>query len=135
MATNNNALIIKTAALGVALFVLWRLAKPLRDALGTIDKSLDSASESIGETLSDASAYLNGHEPVQLSTARFYLDEKYIGADFEINREWKNIMINSHVDIEALFDEITDVKGRLQLKYQHLINGEVSAATVGEANL
>lgn len=135
MSANNKALLIKTAALTVALFVLWRVAKPLRDALNTIDKSLDSASESAGETLSDVDAYLNGYEPVALSEARFYLNDKYIGTDFEINREWKNIMQQAHPDIESLFNEITDNQGRLKLKYHHLINGEVSAATINEVNL
>jgi len=130
MTNNNNALFIKLGALAVALVVLWRVSKPFREGLETAKQSLDSASKFAGETLSDVAALLNGHEPAQLTTARFFLFDKYINIDQTINRTWRKDMIKAHDGIEALFKEILDPKARLKPKYQYLINGEVSVQTV-----
>jgi len=127
---NNNALLIKLGVLTVALVVLWRVSKPFRDGLETAKQSLDNASKATGEVLSDVTAALNGHEPAQLTTARFFLFDKYVNTDQSINRTWRKDMIKTHDGIEALFKEILDPKARLKPKYQYLINGEVSAKTV-----
>jgi hypothetical protein len=127
---NNNALLIKLGVLTVALVVLWRVSKPFRDGLETAKQSLDNVSKATGEVLSDVTASLNGHEPAQLTTARFFLFDKYVNTDQSINRDWRKTMIKSHNGIEALFKEILDPKARLKPKYQYLINGEVSAKTV-----
>lgn len=134
MIASDKALLIKLGALSLAAIVLWRVSKPFRDGLTSAKETLDSASKLAGETLSDVAATINGHVPVQLSAAAFYLNEKYIASDYTVNRSWKNTMIGTHIDIKPLFNEILDPKGRLKTKYQYLISGEVSQQTIYGSN-
>lgn len=131
MITNSDKhLLIKLGVVGLVGVVLWRVSKPVRDTLSAAKAGLDSVSAVAGETLSDITARANGWTGVKLATARFYLDEKYVASDGTINRPWKNAMMKAHSDIEALFDEILDPKGRLKIRYQYLVNNEVSSKTI-----
>lgn len=130
MATSNTFDWVKLGALTLATVVIWHSSKPFRDGLKGAKQSLDAVSGAAGEVAADISAYINGHEPPKFTEAIFFLDEKYVGKDLTVNRQWKAIMKQAHPDIDVLFDEILDVKGRLKQKYQHLINGEVSQHTV-----
>ena len=130
MTAHKNTLYIQVAATAIAAFVLYRIAQSIASGLSVITDPVDAFAKTTGSALSDISSAVNGYVPVGFSAASFYLDEKYIDADYTINRDWKAIMENTHDDIASLFNEITDNKGRLKLQYQHLINGEVSLTTI-----
>lgn len=131
--TNNNASLIKLGAFGLAIFVLWRVSKPFRDGLDAAKQSLDSASQSAGEALSDIDDYLTGRGSAQLTSAYFFLFEKYVDSDFFVNKSWRKSMSDAHPDNAVLFRKILTLKGQIKPEYRHLIEKMVTLQTINEA--
>ncbi|MFB2670637.1 hypothetical protein ACE02U_17835 [Shewanella xiamenensis] len=94
------------------------------------DRLAAQITEPIGQAWSDIAAWTNGYQPVEFSNAAFYLNSKYVAANGFIDPTWRLIMERSNSGIAALFDKIAP-QGVLLPKYNYLINGEVSAKTIG----
>ncbi|QYK03123.1 hypothetical protein [Shewanella psychrotolerans] len=129
--TSEKIELLKITGIGIAVIIAWKYIRTWSTPIG---QWIDSGSAAAGVALSDITAALNGNHRVEFSEARFFLDERYIENDLTVNRTWIQTLIKSNAEIEPLFNELLDVKGRLKLKYEHLINGEVSAETLANAS-
>jgi len=137
--TNDNYIsLLKLAAFSVAAIVIWRTLKPfsqsLIDGAGVIKDGIDSASGAAGVLLSDVTAAANGNFQPQFTSAAFPLIAKYVESDYTVDRWWRGVIEGAHEGNAELFSEILDVKGRLKPQYHNLIDKEVNAQSINQAN-
>lgn len=130
MTTSDKHLLIKLGATAIAVYVLWRLSKPVRDTLTSVQNGLESTGEFIGEQIADVTQAINGSGDVTLSNAGFVLDERYVASDGKIDEWWRKTMSDAHPDNATLFRQITDRNGHLLPKYHHLIEKLVDENTI-----
>lgn len=108
-----------------ALVIAWQLKK----AYSAADKVVAKATEPMGQLWSDVAAWSGGYQPVEFSSAAFYLNSRYVAADGMIDPGWREIMERSNEGIAQLFYTIAPY-GYLLSQYRYLIDGEVSAKTI-----
>lgn len=130
MTTSDKHLLIKLAAATLAGVVLWRLSKPVRDTLTSVQNGLENTGEFIGEQIADVTQAINGSGDVTFTNAGFVLDERYVASDGKIDEWWRKTMTDAHPDNAALFRQITDRNGHLLPKYHHLIEKLVDETTI-----
>ena len=130
MTTSDKHLLIKLGATAIAVYVLWRLSKPVRDTLTSVQNGLESTGEFIGKQLHDASQFIHGRGDVEFTQAGFVLDERYVASNGNIDEWWRKTMSDAHPDNAVLFRTITDRNGHLLPKYHHLIEKLVDATTI-----
>ena len=121
MTTSDKHLLVKLGATAIAVYVLWRLSKPVRDTLTSVQNGLESTGEFIGEQLHEASQFIHGRGDVEFTQAGFVLDERYVASNGKIDEWWRKTMSDAHPDNAVLFRTITDRNGHLLPKYHHLI--------------
>lgn len=115
----NNLLIAAAAA-----YVVWQFGR----GFNVMEKALEPVAAGAGNLWSDIADIGRGR--VELTEARFFLNGKYVDETGLINRQWRANIEQSHGGIPVLFKAITDNYGRLLPQYRHLIDGEVTAATI-----
>ena len=116
----SNGLIAAAVIVGIySLFKIYREG----------DKIAATATQPVGQFLSDAENFLTGNSPVQATQAGFVLNSNYINADGSINQTWRNAIEEMHQGNAALFDEIT-TGIYLKDSYRYLIDGKVTTETI-----
>lgn len=126
---------IETGAVvaGVALVVgagMYYQFKKLGTAISGAHTAGRETIKPVTDAVWNVYSFLKG-EPVypETSTSAFFLNEKYVKADGTIDASWRRSIELMNQGNAALFNLITDSKGRLKAEYRHLVGGEVSTKT------
>ncbi|ELV8750594.1 hypothetical protein QNE70_003793 [Vibrio vulnificus] len=106
----------------VALFVLWRsFSQRLSNG---VNHSLNVITEPTGELLSDLTAALNGHVPVELQP--LVIQEHHINADYRLTPQAEAVYWKIG-EYQPLLYKLFGGTGRpMKARYQHLIGEPIT---------
>lgn len=122
--------VIAGVALVVAAGVYYQYRK-IKGALSDAHQAGQDAVKPVTDAVWNVYSFIKGAPVMAESpTAAFFLNKKYIKADGLIDATWRRSIELMNEGNAALFNLITDDRGRIKSEYMRLIDGEVSSETV-----
>ncbi|ELV8627099.1 hypothetical protein BOO91_16880 [Vibrio navarrensis] len=119
-----NQQLALTAFLLVLLYLMWRW---FRGRLSqSVDSALDVVTEPTGELLSDITAALNGHVPVELQP--LIIQEHHITADYTLTPEAETVYWKIGGYQPLLYKLFGGVGRPMKTRYRHLIGEPITEA-------
>lgn len=121
----NRTAVIALIAITVIYFIVRTFAAK---AVETLDNAAKDATKPAGDLLSDITAVINGHKPVELTP--LVIQEHHLNWDYTLTQEAERVFWKIG-EYQPLLYKLFGTKGRaMKVQYRHLVGRPITEETI-----